>query len=153
METPKQPDSQEVATVETSLYNRMLRNAFVGFMKSAVIGAVIGLALGAIAASTGILPVVATSGSMGAIMEGALHVGTWFAGLAGSFGAVAGIQSTRDTRRWFLKHENPDLSPENTREQRVVLQPELTEKLQSADHFQKMVSDKMQDKSESPRIG
>ncbi len=124
-----QPPEPEIAAVETSLYNRMLRNAFAGFMKSAAIGAAIGLVLGglfALGVHANVLPHVPLLGqasdSLGKmLLSGAVHGAAWLAGAAGSFGAVAGIQSTRDTRRWFLQHE----SPERTQEPAIVLQPQI----------------------------
>jgi len=140
MEPLSHPDPQEVVAVETSLYNRMVKNAFFGFMKSAVIGGIIGLALGGIAAAIGILPAAAIAGDMGPVIEGALRIGVSFAGVAGSFGAVAGIQSTRDTRRFFMMHEGRHLSPEETREQLVAVAPQVTEPCKDKAHFQNLVS-------------
>ncbi|MDE3038804.1 MAG: hypothetical protein KGJ21_10210 [Pseudomonadota bacterium] len=125
MRTVKKPDPEKRDEVEQSLYNRMLKNAFFGFVKSAVIAAFIGLTVGGLIAAgmtVGILP------STIPFLSGehlAFRAAAWFAGVAGSFGAVAGIQSTRDARRFFLMHEAQYLSPEETREPMLVLQPKM----------------------------
>ena len=140
MEALDRPDPEEIAAVETTLYNRMVKNAFFGFMKSALIGFAIGLAVGMIASATGLLPAAT-------MFDAALKGAMWLGGVAGSFGAVAGIQSTRDTRRWFKRHENPELnSPEETREQAMAVSPEI-ETCCDKDHFRKMVDDKANAKS------
>jgi hypothetical protein len=120
------PDSGQVQAVERSLYNRMLRNAFIGFFKSAIVAAALGLVMGGIAAaavSADILPHTLPLLKEG--VTGALKIAGWFAGVAGSFGAIAGIQSTRDTRRFFLMHEGHSTAPEKGRG--LVLEQEMPE--------------------------
>ena len=149
----KNPNEEQLDAVETSLYNRMAKNAFFGFLKSAAIGAVVGLALGGLAAAAvgaGLLPSIGFLS--GDIVAGALHAAAWFGGLAGSFGAVAGIQSTRDTRRFFLMHENPEFqSPEDTRVPALVMQPGAPEKSCGC-HFQQKLDQSRQIPTESPRL-
>lgn len=95
------PQMQQIEEVERSLYNRMLRNAFAGSLKGAAVGVIMGLVVGMI-----IAPFMGAT-TLAAITPVAMKAAAWLGGLAGSFGAVAGIQSTRDTRRFFLMHESP----------------------------------------------
>jgi len=131
------PDSKQVDAVERILYNRMLRNAFIGFVKSAAIAAVVGLAVG------GLLSVMQVSLPVLGGEYLALKAAAWFAGVAGSFGAVAGIQSTRDTRRFFQIHEAHNLSPAPSAGRAPALQPEVAAVDEARDciEFQKKLVD------------
>jgi len=132
---------ERIGEVETSLYNRMLRNAFVGFLKSSAIAATVGLAIGGLIASgffgSGIITTLglAHEGTTMGILMGGLKTALALGSVGGSIGAVAGIQSTRDTRRFLRLHESR--SPEDVREAGIVLEPALPEK--EPDHFQKKV--------------
>ena len=108
------PNETQLEQVEGKLFNRMLKNAFAGFIKSAAIAAVIGLMVGAV------LSFIPASASLLGSEGVALKVAAWFAGVAGSFGAVAGIQSTRDTRRYFLMHEKDNPASEAGQEYALV---------------------------------
>ena len=113
------PTEAEIRATEEQFYNRMLRNAFFGFAKSAMIGAAIGLGLGLLAAGGVALgmtiPFVAMEGSgLAAAMVVGVKWALAFATVSGGFGAVAGIQSTRDTRRFMLLHESPELKSKQT---------------------------------------
>lgn len=125
MNAPSHPDPKQLEQVETSLYNRMLKNAFAGFVKSAAIAAGIGFVLGGLIASgvgAGVLPSALGTlvGTGGTFLSGAVKLATLFAGLAGGFGAVAGIQSTRDTRRFFQIHEAPETSVTDSKGRTVI---------------------------------
>lgn len=150
-QTLSSPEPEQLADVETSLYNRMVRNAFFGFVKSAAMGALIGLAVGAliaVPASMGLfhLAFLGANPGLGAMMlAGAMKVGASLGAAAGSFGAVAGIQSTRDTRRFFLMHEAHNLSPEETAEQALVVRRGMPEIKTCCDHSRKVTSQRSQD--------
>ncbi len=106
----------ELRSVEKQLYQRMLRNAFIGFLKGAAIAAVIGFGVGILltgGVTAGLIPafsIFAPSAGLAAIAAIGAKTALAFATVCGSFGAVAGIQSTRDARRFFGAHEKPDLS-------------------------------------------
>lgn len=132
------PPEPAISKIETSLFNRMVKNAFVGFTKSAAIGAVLGLLIGGVVAAAAIaFPQIVSYVPLleAGVVSTALHTAAWFAGLSGSFGAVAGIQSTRDTRRFFLMHEAHNISPERSGKE-LALHPEMEG---PEDHFQKLV--------------
>ena len=109
--------SDTLSKVEDALFNRMLKNAFQGFVKSAVVAGVIGAAIGAALfgcgflspqlLSTGIVETCLGSQTLAGAVVGALT----FLLPAGAFGATAGINSARDARRFILRHEVDRLPP------------------------------------------
>lgn len=113
--------SDTLKDVESSLFGRMLTNAFKGFGVGAALGVAAGALLGALAFGSGLLPatllpaaIQSFSGGIAAV-AGALTGALTLAAPCGGFGAVAGIQSTRDARRYLLAHEapKPALIPES----------------------------------------
>ena len=130
-------DTDVVSQVESSLFNRMLRNAFAGFFKSAVLALAIGGAIGAIAFGAGLLPATlipaAITGAFGssAAVAGAITVGAALMVPAGAFGAVAGIQSTRDARRYFNADEvsRDSLIPNSQDKPKLLVEPILEERI------------------------
>ncbi len=114
--------SNALSDVEHGLYKRMVRNAFWGFVKNGLWGIVLGAAIGAVvfalapAALTALIPLAFThiaTALLGATatatattaLAGAITGASAMAIPAASFGAVAGIQSTRDARRYLVGHE------------------------------------------------
>lgn len=138
-----------VSQVESSLFNRMLRNAFAGFFKSAALAIGVGAVIGAIAFGAGLLPIslipaaVASAFGGNMALAGAVTAAGAFMIPAGAFGAVAGIQSTRDARRYFNADEasRPSLIPAGQDTPKTLVEPILQERLEtetSAEHRERL---------------
>jgi uncharacterized membrane protein len=96
---------------ETRLFNRMMWNSVKGFLKGALIGIVIGAAIGAAIFGLGVIPASILPETLLGVTGGSIAMAGAIIGAsicllpAGRIGQVAGVQSTRDARRYLLAHE------------------------------------------------
>ena len=101
----------KLEATESRLFNHLWWNGMKGFIRSAVIGVVIGGLVGALIFGLGVIPAsfippaVSTLTGGSAALSGAIIAGTLCILPAGRVGQVAAIQSTRDARRYLHIHE------------------------------------------------
>ena len=96
---------------ESRLFDRMFKNSVVGFIKGAAVGIAVGAAIGALVFGMGLLSasilptaLLDFAGSSG-VLAGAMIGASLCLLPAGRIGQIAGVQSTRDARRYLLAHE------------------------------------------------
>jgi predicted alpha/beta hydrolase len=121
------PEFEHLSEVEDTMYRRILRNSYKGAIKGALTGLFIGVAAGAILGALALtfapalLP-LAVHGIWGAMTAGAIAVSAVVVPFAARFGGVAGVQSTRDARRFMQADRLPKLTPSEEKEKQRIFE-------------------------------
>jgi len=120
---------EHLEKVENTLYKRILRNAYVGAAKSALIGIAIGCTVGALLcgavfafpALAAFVPFTIAHSFLG-IAVVAAKVGLGLGVITAGYGSIAAVQSTRDARRVIGADRLPTLTPSQEHDRQQLFQ-------------------------------